>query len=920
MAVLEALTEEEMYLVAILQDMSGVDIAEFLWKDPDQPDNLFRCWPYQYPWYRNDSKKQIDQCVAAGELVLTRRGHVPIEDVVVGDEVWTHANRWRPVTYTWDRGEREVFRLSNPGNAAGLRLTRDHKVWARSAKRRMRNGVRYFDLTDPSFVELQEFQPRRGEIKATLVASPYNFGERSKFPLVELLPNCSNHTLPTSYGEEFFWLCGIYVSEGSIHRSSTTVLDTYLSVNDKEVSDVVAHAQGCGLSPRTSKSSIPNVTTVVIPGKSLAVWWMEQFGHLATGKKLPTWVFSLPVPYRAALLRGLIYGDGHERATRRDPDRLVSEYTTSSRALAYDVRLLAQSLGHGSNVSCSTLGGPEVILGRQVTRRPSYSVSVWVEKSKRSRLVAVDNHLWTAFYDIVPDGTARVYDLEVADDHSFVVNGQVVSNCARAIGKSVGIQMRGFAFCFTNPGQEMLITAPELIHLDPVTRNIEDRLMSTRLSREMLKSAGISNGIKHRPFEASFRNGAKIIGRIPQKDGKGVKGMHPRWLEMDEAQDYPAAGWIELVETLRYGDETSRWRAHGVSRGVRDHYYKLSQSDDWFVHRITAMHRPDWTASERVAKAELYGSRDHPDYRRNILGLHGDAMSALFVLHRLMACVDSNTESAYNQDIYYHFRMNDETLRDSGMSIEQHIQFPGIHKQMTKTFWCGMDVGLTNHPTEILIFAEETVNVGGGAAKQRLTVVGRLHLERISSPDQLKVLEAICDFYKPQALAMDRTGLGLPIYQYAINPHQASPWLNRAIRGYNFSEKIPVAFEELENPDEWVDPMDRAIFGNVLEYSSDQLRLLVDQGRLKMPWDVDMLREFQGQAYYITKSSTNPYGKKEFNKGKFHALDAARMGVLGYIQHDIEKQVKIVQEHDPIMLTWLNDDDGGLDMGWAEGF
>src|ERR1035437_6922472 len=62
MSVVEALTNEEQYLVALLQDPSGVDLAEFLWQDADQKDNLFRCYPFQYAWYRNDSKQQIDQC------------------------------------------------------------------------------------------------------------------------------------------------------------------------------------------------------------------------------------------------------------------------------------------------------------------------------------------------------------------------------------------------------------------------------------------------------------------------------------------------------------------------------------------------------------------------------------------------------------------------------------------------------------------------------------------------------------------------------------------------------------------------------------------------------------------------------------------------------------------------------------------
>jgi hypothetical protein len=508
------------------------------------------------------------------------------------------------------------------------------------------------------------------------------------------------------------------------------------------------------------------------------------------------------------------------------------------------------------------------------------------------------------------DNLFRCYDFQIPWYRNDAK--QQIDQCARAIGKSVGIQMRAFAFPFCNPGNDMLITAPEMIHLDPVTKNIEDRLMSTRLSREMLKSGNQSTGITHRPFEAKFRNDAKIIGRIPQKDGKGVKGMHPRMLEMDEAQDYPAAGWVELVETLRFGDETSRWRAHGVSRGVRDHYYKLSQSDDWYVHRITAMHRPDWTDQERKSKAELYGSKEHPDYRRNILGLHGDAMSSLFVLHRLMACVDSNENSPYNTQTYQHIRINDEWLRDSGMPIEALIDLPGAHKSF-KRVWIGMDVGMTNHPSEILVFGAENKpgkKIGEKDSGERLRCLTRIHLERISAMDQLAVMNFLAEFYEPLAFGMDRTGLGLPIFQTAQSGEGSNHWLQKSIRGYNFSEKITVGFEPApEDEMEWVAPEDRAIMGNVLEYSSDQLRLLVDQGGLVLPWDIDMLREFQGQAYYISKSATNPYGKKEFNKGKFHALDAARMAGLAYSQEAVEKMLKLMPDQSSVMLAWAAEDD-----------
>jgi hypothetical protein len=484
-----------------------------------------------------------------------------------------------------------------------------------------------------------------------------------------------------------------------------------------------------------------------------------------------------------------------------------------------------------------------------------------------------------------------------------------IDQAGRAVGKSNGIQMRAWAFAFTNPGEHMLLTAPELIHLDPITKSVEDRIVNSRLSREFLLRNKTSNGITHRPFEARFRNGSRIVARIPQKDGKGVKGMHPKKLEMDEAQDYPEPGWVELGETLKYGEEDATWRSHGVSRGVRDRYYKQTQPESgWYVHRITAMHRPDWTAEERAAKAELYGSRDHPDYRRNILGLHGDASSALFVLTRLMACVDQDQKSFFNVDEYYHARINDEKLRDTGLPITELLNFPALHKAYDRV-WVGMDVGMTNHPSEILIFAEEYPQSVRGGRKddlpdKRLKCIARVHLERISSPDQRRVLEAIWDFYRPQAISMDRTGLGLPIYQEIME--SAPPAMARAMRPYNFSEKIVIGYEEKEEDpygyyDEEGPPEIKA---NVLEYSSDMLRSLVDQRQILLPWDIDMLREFQGQTYVVAKSNTDAYGKKQFNKGKFHALDAARMAILGHLQEKIDNMA-LVQHDEPVLDMFL---------------
>lgn len=470
-----------------------------------------------------------------------------------------------------------------------------------------------------------------------------------------------------------------------------------------------------------------------------------------------------------------------------------------------------------------------------------------------------------------------------------------IDQAGRSIGKSLSIKARAFAFPFIHPGGEMVITAPEGVHLDAITDVVETSFANTRMGREMLVKG--RTGVKHRPFHMNFQSGARIMGRIPQRDGKGMKGTHPIWLEMDEAQDFPDKGWVEILETLKRGFDGARWRAHGVTRGVRDYFYKFTQDDSgWSINRYTGMHRPTWTDEERQDKISEYGSRDHPDYRRNVLGLHGDATNPLFVLHRLMECVDDNLEEPYNQHEYTKLRITNENVLEMGDDILPLLDFPASHLSY-KTTWIGMDVGYTNDPSEILVFAE-VVDKKVNKEATILKLVSRIQLERINNPGQVAAILWLIDFYKPKAFAMDKTGVGLPLFQdiqdRAARDPNLRPYLDR-IKGYGFSEKILVDFDSTIEIDEFRGDAvkDAGLYRNVLEYSSDKLRWLVDTKRLRLPWDTELIGEYQGQTYTYDKSVMDMYGRRKvFSKGNFHALDASRMAALGWAQHSIEAVTK----------------------------
>ena len=900
-AVLEALDEDEAYLHAILSDESGLDQAEFLWHAPDHEDGCFRAWAFQWRWWRCKEPLQVDQCVAMDQLVLTDRGHVPIQDVVVGMRVLTHRGRWRKVTSVWDKGEQEVVIVQGQGSPR-LSVTPDHPLYARRSRRGSvsRDGHKGKILEDAEWIAPQDWEWNDGSGRMNA-----NWGVPHVIEaLVPPDPMKRSYYAGTAnlvedvLTPEFMWLFGEWLSDGATFIGDTHARTTWNVCHDK-AEEVISRLDKVGLNWNVHRTD--QVSQIAVNSRPLAQWLRTHGGHRAENKFIAPWIFGLDVELRQAVLDGLRWGDNYARSASRD------EYSTSSESLAYDLKLLALSLGVGPalNVSAPRDG---VIDGRTITSKfDKWNIGLQrLDEQKRARWHLDDHLAWGPVNKITDGGVRRVFDLEVEEDHSFVVNGVIVHNCARSVGKSLSIKVRGFAFPFLHPGNEMVVTAPELVHLEPIVSLIEEQCRNTRLSSELMVQGRSS--VTHRPFQMNFVNGARIIGRIPQRDGKGIKGIHPLILELDEAQDYPEQGWTELVETLKRGHAGATWRAHGVTRGVRDKFYEFTQDspdNEWKVHRFAAMWRPTWTDQERTEKMKQYGSRDDPDYRRNVLGLHGDATNPMFVLTRLMKIVDDDPASSYNQDEYFKAIVKTETLALMRQSVEDAMDYPPTHREYgaKAIYWCGMDVGFTIDPSEILTFVEFRER---GTEQSKLKLLSRVNLQRMGTSDQARAILHTIDCYRPRSFAMDKTGLGLPLFQLIqdwSNEQSAIRYVLDVIKGYNFSEKITVGFDESIEVDELRGDAERdaGIRRTVLEYASDTLRTIVDQERIQLPWDSDLLKQFQGSTWTSARGAQDQYGRRMYSKGNDHILDAARMAILGWKQFTIEEVLKAPKDDGPVL-------------------
>jgi hypothetical protein len=512
--------------------------------------------------------------------------------------------------------------------------------------------------------------------------------------------------------------------------------------------------------------------------------------------------------------------------------------------------------------------------------------------------------------------------------------------CGRSVGKTESIKARAGSHVFRRQAEDMLLTAPEMIHLMPLCDAIEDRLSATRLTEEFLDKRNGKIGFTHKPFQADFLDGTSIVGRIPKLTGTGVKGMHEPDMIIDEAQDYPERGWIEVHETVMKdhqdadGNPDYGYFFYGVHSGARDgRFYKLSTSGEFRVKGVTAMMRPGWTPEEKRRASAIYGGTQSPDYRRNILGEAGGASSAFFVTARLMACIDQDRESDYNTVLWKRQALMSEELdrmlggsdwSDKGEYNQAMYELLGTLLDIPEgpgPYWLGADIGLVGDPTVICLFT-----IGKDEKRRdRLRKVRMWHLWRFR---ERMVRETLYHIgwklgTKLKGAGVDVTGLGLPIFQAMEDDELAPPSLIEITRGYTFSTKVPIGVDRSlvitdsqgnmrdhlgnmveKDEDPFTGVVRYIIKMPMIEASTRYLRELIDSGFYQLPFDTETAGDYQAETEQRVRAMAGLRKKVH----AFHILDADRAFGMAYKSADVEAELAR-PEWKPVMVRAFNPDE-----------
>ncbi len=333
------------------------------------------------------------ECLAGETLVWTaNRGQVPIKEIADGDTVFAYdemAERFvvAPVKASAQTDTRQTYEVNTTRRS--IRATDNHPMLVlRDERRPGRQRARYYRR----WVTVGEIKP------GDFIAVPRRIPE---FGVSAELRTVAGLTTPSHSSVDLMWLLGLYIGDGNLHLSTKTYrVQLAIPATDVELRAEVTRVVKELFGLRCIEA---DEYRVVVNSKALTEWITELgFAGLSLTKRVPEWVYALPVDQRLAFLGGWVDADGYV-----GPDKSGSVLLTSANEpLLQQGRELAELSGLRA-------GGPWSFT-QPYRHAPERTQNDWLgfERVK----------------SVEPYAVEPVYDIEVDGPHNFVADGLVVHN------------------------------------------------------------------------------------------------------------------------------------------------------------------------------------------------------------------------------------------------------------------------------------------------------------------------------------------------------------------------------------------------------------------------------------------------------------------------------------------------------------
>ena len=281
------------------------------------------------------------ECLRGSTLVWTTEGMRPIKEMLPGDEVFSLDQETRTivrarVAAAACSGEKEIFEIHARGRVIGA--SGNHPFLAlRDERKPGRERARYHARWTPAD------ELRVGDYVAIATDTP-EFGR----PFALLAPDerPESDAFPLETSDDLMWWFGVYVGDGYLkHSESYVTVEIAVDRSDDslvaEITRVAREQFGIELRLAADGLRLSGRGTAAL-AKLLE---LNGFGGGARSKRIPDWVFKLPLSQRLAFVAGYVDADGY---VRENPQNHDVSLTSANEQLLLDAKQLLALSGIAS--------------------------------------------------------------------------------------------------------------------------------------------------------------------------------------------------------------------------------------------------------------------------------------------------------------------------------------------------------------------------------------------------------------------------------------------------------------------------------------------------------------------------------------------------------------------------------------------
>ncbi|OPY29662.1 MAG: ribonucleotide-diphosphate reductase subunit alpha [Methanobacterium sp. PtaU1.Bin242] len=376
-------------------------------------------------------------CQPKGELVFTKKGMKKIENVAVGDMVLTHKGRFMPVISTIKKKHYgKIISLKRKKDAFSSRFTPEHEILTINANKRSDCSLfRIYSRTEKKrgWIKSGELTPQKdwlltpknvyGNLKRIKINDYVEGLQKDREMISRNLNNTRLKPMSNTFNitNDNCWLLGYFCAEGCVSNAksrSSSKLNWQSRIafashlrEHKSRTKVNLFFKRRGLNVKTKKASENGCIQDVY--SSIYAHFLKNIIGTGKEKRIPDFIWECSLENQRSFIEGMMDGDGCFYKNTN-----TKSYTTISPHLAYGLRQLLANTG----ILTSMYFDKE---------RKSYYLS-WQDNTQNSHTASIDfgDVIGTRLIEKVEnDFNDYVYDIEVAEDHSYVTQNTIVHNC-----------------------------------------------------------------------------------------------------------------------------------------------------------------------------------------------------------------------------------------------------------------------------------------------------------------------------------------------------------------------------------------------------------------------------------------------------------------------------------------------------------